>query len=80
MTKKKSLYEVGILTSRFWLDITRRTHRRLELEYGNRHGLFGEKFFAGNSNGNFKIAGNLPRKTSNLSLYDLNHTKLLKSN
>ena len=45
----------------------------------SRHGLFAGKLFAGNSNGNFKIAGNLPAKTANFSLCDMYHNKLLKS-
>ena len=50
-----------------------------------RHGLFAGKIFAGkifagNSNGNLKLAGNLPAKTANFSLCDMYHTKLLKSN
>ena len=45
-----------------------------------RHGLFAEYIFAGNSDGNFKFAGNLPAKTANFLLSDTYHSKLLKRN
>ena len=38
--------------------------------------LFAEYIFAGNSDGNFKFAGNLPAKTANFLLCEMYHTKL----